>query len=43
MDKIHSASAKNGPSLPYFCHPDVLVTATVSSEIKEIKMGKQWL
>ena len=26
VDAIRSASAKNHPSLPDFCHPDVLVT-----------------
>ena len=26
VDEVHSASTKTGPSLPDFCHPDVLVT-----------------
>lgn len=31
VDAVQSPSAKNDPSLPYFCHSDVLVTAAVCS------------
>lgn len=40
-DAVQSPSAKNDPSLPYFCHSGVLVTAAVCSWIRETNMSKQ--
>lgn len=43
MDKVYSASIKSGPSLPYFCHPDVIITwqqsAPESEKLKWVNNG----
>lgn len=43
VGKVHSVSAKLTPSLPGFCHPDVLTTwqQSVPESEREIKVGKQ--
>lgn len=35
VDKVHSTLEKNGPSLPDFCHPNVLATRQQSAPKSE--------
>ena len=43
VDEVHSASAKKDPSMPNFCHTDVLVTwqqsAPVSDKLRRVNNG----
>lgn len=40
VNEVYSASAKNGPSMPDFCHPDVPVAWQQSAPEPEKQVGK---